>query len=263
MGKPVTLHSPRPPAHDPVATVTSWLVTRARDESAALVEAMERAGLKASPLPCIERHPVEWVPDLAAWAGRKTLFMVTSPFGARRLIECWPTLQGHGSVAALAPTTVRVLEGARIPVAITGSGGAAGLARAVAEREENAGAVIVWLTSAAGLTEPEQVQASERLRAIGELHRIVAYETRSPADLPARLDEWHGKRASAVFFSPSACRGFLAARGVTARGPVLERIACVGQSTLRAWSQLRPRGLPAAVYQSSEEAFISWAQSLR
>jgi len=243
--------------------VTTWLVTRARDESAALVEALQRAGLKASALPCIERHPIVWAPDLAAWAGRKTLFMVTSPFGARRLIDCWPMLEGHGIVAALAPTTVRVLEAAHIPVTISASGGAAGLARAVAEREESAGAVIVWLTSAAGLGEPEQIQASERLRAVGELHRIVAYETRSPDDLPARLDEWHGKRASAVFFSPSACRSFLAARGTAARGPVLERIACVGQSTLRSWSQARPRGLPAALYQASEEAFVNWARSLR
>ncbi len=130
--KPVTLHSPRPPSHDPVATVTPWLVTRARDESAALVEALVRAGLKASALPCIERRPIEWAPDLAAWAGRKTLFMVTSPFGARRLIDCWPTLEGHGIVAALAPTTVRVLEAAHIPVAISAPGGAAGLARAAA-----------------------------------------------------------------------------------------------------------------------------------
>jgi uroporphyrinogen-III synthase len=260
--KPVTLHIPPPRRRDPVATVTPWLVTRALDDSTALVEALERAGLQAAALPCVERRPVEWEPDLAAWAGRKTLFMVTSPYGARRLIDHWPKLAGHGTVAALAPTTVRVLEAARIPVAISGAGGAEGLARAVAEQQENAGAVIVWLTSAAGLTEPEQELAAGRLRVVGELHRIVAYETRSPEDLEARLEEWRGKRASAVFFSPSACRSFLAARGVTARGPVLERIACIGQSTLRTWSQLRSRGLPAAVYQASQEAFVNWAATL-
>jgi uroporphyrinogen-III synthase len=243
--------------------MTPWLVTRTLDEATPLVERLERAGLAAAALPCIERRSIEWVPDLAAWSGRTTIFMVTSPFGARRLIEYWPRLKDHGIVAALSPTTAQVVEKAGIPVAITGTGGANGLAEAVLASRQSRGAVIVWLTSAAGLVEPEQEQAATILRSTTELHRIVAYETRSPDALGAEMQRWHGKRASAVFFSPSACRNFLSARHATVAGPVLERIACVGQSTLRSWSQLRPRGLPGAIYQASEDAFVTWAAAQR
>ncbi|HZF16277.1 MAG TPA: uroporphyrinogen-III synthase [Steroidobacteraceae bacterium] len=243
--------------------MTPWLVTRAFDEATPLVERLERAGLAAAALPCIERRPIEWVPDLGAWAGRTTVFMVTSPFGARRLIDYWPKLKDHGLVAALSPTTAQVVESAGIPVSITGTGGASGLAEAVVTSRTTRGAVVIWLTSAAGLVEPEQEQAAAVLRSTTELQRIVAYETRSPDALAGELQRWHGKRASAVFFSPSACRNFLGTRHAIATGPVLERIVCVGQSTLRSWSQLRPRGMPAAVYQASEDAFVGWAAAQR
>jgi uroporphyrinogen-III synthase len=243
--------------------MTPWLITRAIEEATPLVERLQLLGLAAFALPCIERRAIAWVPDLAAWSGRETLFMVTSPFGARRLAEYWAQLKGHGRIAALAPSTAAVVERAGVVVDISATGGALGLARAVAHDVAGKGAIIVWLTSAAGLVEPEQEEAASVLRAVAELHRIVAYETRSPDELGDELKRWHGMRAAAVFFSPSACRNFLAARNASGTGPVLERIACVGQSTLRTWSQLRPRGLPAAVYNRDEESFVAWAAAAR
>jgi uroporphyrinogen-III synthase len=243
--------------------VNPWLITRALEEAAPLVERLERAGISAALLPCIERRAVEWLPDPGAWSGRRTIFMVTSPYGARRLIDCWPKLKGHGIVAALAPATAAPLASAGIAVEIHGTGGAVGLAKAIAALPESRGAVIVWLSSAAGLVEPEQEQAAAILRGVGDLQRIVAYETRTPHDLGLRLKRWHGKRASAVFFSPSACRNFLQACAASATGPLLEHIVCVGQSTLRSWSQLRPGGGPTAVYIADEDAFVSFATSQR
>lgn len=238
--------------------LTPWLITRAADEAQILVDRLRKAGIAAEPFPCIERRVVKWRPDPEAWRGRAAIFMVSSPFGARCLIAHWPQLEGHGRVAALAPTTARILESAGIPVAISASGGAEGLAQAVVEHKSAQDVLIVWLTSAAGLVEPEQERAAAVLRAVADVRRIVAYETRSPDDLGTRLQEWRGKRACAVFFSPSACRGFLAARAAGGHGPVLERVACIGQSTLRSWSELRPRGLPEAVYQGSEADFLEW-----
>ena len=252
-----------PQWQDYLIPMSAWLITRPMEEATALVERLQRLGIAASVLPCIERRPVEWTPDLKPWANRTIIFMVTSPFGARRLLDYGPQLQGRGKIAALAPSTAAVLEHSGLAVDVKGSGGALGLARAVAADPAAQGAVIVWLTSAAGLVEPEQEQAAAMLRAIAELHRIVAYETRTPDDLAERLKQWHGRRAAAVFFSPSACRSFLAARSASGTGPVLERIVCVGQSTLRSWSQLRPRGLPAAVYQRNEESFVTWAAPAR
>jgi uroporphyrinogen-III synthase len=240
-----------------------WLVTRAVEEATALVERLERVGVAATVLPCIERTAMEWTPDLEAWSGRDTIFMVTSPFGARRLLAYWPQLRGRGKIAALAPATAGVLERAGIAVEFAASGGVLALARALVDRSVTSAPVIVWLTSAAGLVEPEQQEAALILRDVAELHRIVAYETRSPQELGEQLKRWHGVRAAAVFFSPSACRNFLAARTATGTGPMLERIACVGQSTLRAWSQLRPRGLPGAVYQVDEESFVGWVTAPR
>ena len=240
-----------------------WLITRAIEEAAPLVERLERVGIAAAAFPCIERVPIEWTPDVTNLSGRPTIFMVTSPFGARRLVWYWPLLHGLGKIAAMAPATAAVLEQAGIPVEISVTGGALALARAVATHADGSGPVIVWLTSAAGLVEPEQEEAASLLRGVGELHRIVAYETRPPQDLGEQLKRWHGLRASAVFFSPSACRNFIAARSASGTGPVLERIACIGQSTLRAWSQLRPRGMPAAVYQADDEAFVRWAAAPR
>jgi uroporphyrinogen-III synthase len=239
--------------------MSPWLITRATEEATPLVERLQLLGLAAFALPCIERRAIAWVPDVASWSTRETLFMVSSPFGARRLAAYWPQLEGHGKVAALAPSTAAVMERAGIDVEISAPGGALGLAQAVARRVAGKGAVIVWLTSAAGLVEPEQQEAASVLTGVAELHRIVAYETRSPDGLGDELKRWHGVRAAAVFFSPSACRNYLAARNASGTGPVLERIACIGQSTLRSWTQLRPRGLPAAVYQRDEEAFVAWA----
>jgi uroporphyrinogen-III synthase len=243
--------------------VNPWLVTRALEEATPLVERLERAGVSAAALPCIERRAIEWAPDPRVWSGRRTIFMVTSPYGARRLVDCWAEIKGHGAVAALTPATSAPLMNAGIAVDIHGTGGAVGLARAIAALPESKGAVIVWLSSAAGLVEPEQEQAAAILRGIGDLQRIVAYETRSPPGLGEQLKSWNGRRASAVFFSPSACRNFLQARAGSGMGPVLERIACVGQSTLRAWTQSRPRGWPAAVYEANEEAFLTFATAQR
>ena len=239
--------------------MTPWLITRAVEEATTLVERLDRLGIAAAALPCIERAAIGWTPDLDGWAGRQVIFMVTSPFGARRLLAYWTQLRGLGKIAALAPSTSGVLERANLTVDIAASGGSLALAQAVAARPEAQGAVVVWLTSAAGLVEPEQEEAARVLRGVGELQRIVAYETRSPDGLGEQLRLWHGKRVGAVFFSPSACRSFVAARNASGTGPLLERIVCVGQSTLRSWSQLRPRGLPAAVYQADEEAFVAWA----
>jgi uroporphyrinogen-III synthase len=258
-----TLHGRGSRRNDPLPIVNPWLVTRALEEATPLVERLERMGVSAAALPCIERRAIAWTPDPSVWAGRRTIFMVTSPYGARRLVDCWPQIKGHGVVAALTPATAAPLNSAGIAVEIHGTGGAVGLAKAIAALPESKGAVIVWLSSAAGLVEPEQEQAAGLLRGIGDLQRIVVYETRSPPDLSEQLSNWHGKRASAVFFSPSACRNFLQARAASGTGPVLERIACVGQSTLRSWTQLRPRGWPAAVYNADEEAFVAFATSQR
>lgn len=251
--------------------MTPWLITRALQEATALVERLDRLGIGAAPLPCIERVPIEWMPDLTGWAGRQTIFMVTSPFGAQRLLAYWMQLRGRGTIAALTPATSAVLERANLTVDVAATGGSLALAKAVAQhltgdkhdRPHAQGPVIVWLTSAAGLVEPEQEAAARVLRDVAELHRIVAYETRSPDGLGEQLRLWHGKRVGVVFFSPSACRSFVAARNASGTGPLLERIVCVGQSTLRAWSQLRSRGLPAAIYQADEEAFVAWAAAGR
>jgi len=240
-----------------------WLITRAVEEAAPLVERLERIGIPAAAFPCIERRPIEWIPDLETGSRRAAIFMVTSPFGARCLMAHWPQIQGRGKVAAMAPSTASVLEQAGIPVEISATGGALALARAVAGETQASNPVIFWLTSAAGLAEPEQEHAAALLANVGELHRIIAYETRAPQELGEQMMRWRGRRASAVFFSPSACKHFLAARGASGQGPLLERIVCIGQSTLRAWSELRPRDLPSPIYQTNEEAFVAWVTALR
>jgi uroporphyrinogen-III synthase len=237
--------------------MSPWLITRASEESAPLVERLGRLGVPAAALPCIERREIEWTADLDAGSHRMTIFMVTSPFGARCLVAHWPQLRGRGRVAALAPSTAQVLERARIATDISARGGALALARAVAGQVASARPLILWLTSAAGAGEPEQEEAAAVLANAGELHRIIAYETRAPQDLPRQLMRWQGRRASAVFFSPSACRNFLAARAAAGDGPVLEHIVCIGRSTLRAWSELGAHDLPPPVYQANEGTFVT------
>jgi hypothetical protein len=123
-------------------------------------------------------------------------------------------------------------------------GGARQLAEEMAARlcTQNPRSELVWLSSDAGAAREEQAEALHKLRPLTTVHRVLAYSTATAPSLGQQMAQWHGRRAGMLFCSPSACDAFLETRRALQKGPLLEKVACVGASTLRAWENNKEAG---------------------
>lgn len=218
------------------AVSRTWVITRAQPDADADASALRAAGFEAVAVPCIERVALPW----PAWppTGRPRVVFVTSPFAGRQLVQAWPL---DATVAALAPITSAKLREAGVPVAIEAEGGVVALARAL---EARGGPVdVLYPTSDVGLQQEEQAEALKILSTFAQVTRAAVYATRRPDGLQLP------KGARYVFMSPSAVENALAGGDLSA-----EAVACIGQSTVRAFRALAAQ--PAPTQHSSFPAFL-------
>jgi uroporphyrinogen-III synthase len=205
-----------------------WVLTRTVEEGRALADE-----LGALLIPCIERVALPW----PAWPSGALVF-VTSKAVAQQLIS--QARPQNLRIAAVAPATKALLEGAGVHVDISAPGGALALAEAV----KRAGPTDVFYpTSDAGVDQPEQAAAMKVLESNGRVHRHVVYEVRAPQGLAGALRA--AGEAAFIFYSPSAVAH------VAAAGVVPLKAVCVGASTARAASE--QHGWPEPVLVSGED----------
>jgi len=206
----------------------NWVLTRTADEGRALAQQ-----LGCLLIPCIERVERPWPP----WPEGALVFVTARAVAQRLISEQRPQ---NLRVAAVAPVTRSVLEGAGVPVEISATGGALALAEAV----KRAGPTDVFYpTSDAGVDQPEQAAAMKVLESNGRVHRFVVYEVRAPQGLAEQLRA--AGDAGYIFYSPSAVAH------VAAAGVVPLKAVCVGASTARAARE--QHGWPEPLVVSGED----------
>ncbi len=207
--------------------MTPWAITRAAADAAEQCEALQKAGVSAFALPCVERvlRPVaEWRPDGYG------VVLLTSAAAVSAVRSTLSTFSG--ALAALSPHTSAALRASGLSPTLEAEGGAVALAQAVVAHVKQLGvpAPAFWYpTSDVGHRAEEQTAAVALLELLGPVTRQVVYETRAPeglAEAVSRLPQ----RFHLFFASPSAVEHFLAARAP--RAP--ERVACWGHSTFLA-----------------------------
>lgn len=197
-----------------------WVITRAQPDADADAKALRDAGFDAIAVPCIERVPLPW-PDWPQAHEERVIF-VTSPFAAMQLIAAWPQ---PARVAAMAPITTARLRASGVPVAVEAEGGAVALAeklRALKVRLD-----VLYPTSDAGMRQEEQDEALTILQSFATVTRAAVYATKAPAGLTVPKGEAY------VFMSPSAVEN-------AGRDLRPQRVACIGQSTVRRFQELNP-----------------------
>jgi len=226
---------------------TTWLLTREAEDAVAEAEVLTRHGLKWASVPCIECVTRPW-PTWPHREGTPVLFL-TSRRAAAALPhgQEWRRSGPKALIASTAPGTKEWLEAHGHHVDVSATGGAEGLARALALEWQARGQPewhLRYPTSDAGLQAPEQANAVAILKTLGPVDRAVVYETKPPAGLEERLEPHLSRPYGLSFSSPSAVKAFFAAvrRGV--RAP--ERVVCFGGSTARTWDVGRPEGWPPA-----------------
>lgn len=204
-----------------------WAITRADADARRVTEALRAAGVDAFALPCIERAllPVpRWRPE-----GHRVV-VLTSPSAVDAVAAVLPSVRPD-ELAAIAPTTSRLLRERGGRPTVEGFGGVVALARAIEQRLAHRGVsdpVFWYPTSDAGAASAEQQEAVRRLSALGPVTRSIVYQTRAPPALESQLKALPA-RFGAFFASPSAVSNFFAAQP---RSP--ERVVCCGESTLTA-----------------------------
>jgi len=213
------------------------LVTRPTDESAALVEELERRGARAIVAPSIEIVPTRSavltraLKDLAA--GRFTWITITSRASVEMLasrlepgnVRARVAAIGEGSAAAFSAWAGREVD--LQPSVFT----TVGLARAF---PKGIGRVLCARADIA----PEGLE--DALAAKGwSPERVDAYRTRMPRSLPpeARAALADGQVDAVTFTSASTVRGFVGALGAVRGTP---KVVCIGPVTAK---EARAHGL--------------------
>lgn len=208
-----------------LASVLTWAITRARDESKALVEQLSARGLRAVALPCIERT----LRSLASWRPSGHRVVLLTSVAAVEAVK--PVLEASlpADLAALAPSTVAALRPYR--ATIESSEGVVALAREILESLRSRGieqASVWYPTSSAGLDAAEQ---NEAIALLGNVHRVVAYDVVAPVGLADQLRALTPLDLGLFFSSPSAVRHFVDASMGLALS--VKEVACWGESTRR------------------------------
>ncbi|MDP1826982.1 MAG: uroporphyrinogen-III synthase [Archangium sp.] len=253
---------------------TTWLITREADDARSERDAFLSRGERAVIVPCVETKLLEWPwsegespsPCEAGGGqvgGTPALEVSPSPqpsprsrrereltfFTSRRAVASWSKTHAPlNEVAALSPATSTALEAEHITPTITAEGGVVSLAEAVLAWWTARGTprtLIRYPTSDAGLRSPEQTEALNLLRRVGEVDRRVVYVVAPPPNLRAALEQSTQGAWAISFASPSAVQHFFASGAAIARAP--SRVACLGAATERAWNTARREGWPQAV----------------
>jgi len=203
------------------------LVTRPEGQAAELCDALERAGIRAIPLPLISIEPDEYAGDHIAWQLLDSYdwILFTSSNG---VAHAWPhapdALRRHPNIAVVGPATAN---------AVTTRGGTVRVVAPIHIAESLADSIghvaglrVLWLRG----SEARDVLGSV-LRARGALmDEIVVYHTQ-PAALPADAAQRVQSADVLSLASPSAARRFVecfgtaAARQVVCIGPVTAAVA--------------------------------------
>jgi DNA-binding transcriptional regulator YiaG len=161
-------------------------------------------------------------------------------------------------VVALAPKTSAWLKAKGVPVAMEVPGGAKQLTECMVEAlsAQNPRDELVWLSSDAGAAREEQAAAMQKLTTLTKVHRVLAYSTVTAPSLGQQMAKWHGKKACLLFCSPSACDAFFEVRAATQKSPVVAGVACVGESTVRAWEKGKNAAEPSPSLWTHVDAFV-------
>lgn len=207
-----------------------WILTREPADNTPLVEALRAQGADSLSLPCIQR-------SLRAWpAVRADVVMVTSRTAARLVPEGM-------AVAALADSTAPELTARGIIPVLTATGGAVGLAQAVAHAFPLQH--VLYVHSAQAVERDEHTRALTIVRAACRLTTHVLYEVQLPASTAAQWRELQLTDYALFFASPSAVDHFLTLWQQHSQ-PAPSRVACMGESTLARWNAFKPAAAPAA-----------------
>jgi uroporphyrinogen-III synthase len=212
----------------------SVVVTRAAEQASGLVAALHAAGATVIEVPVIAivapadggAAVARAVRDAASY----DWLVVTSPNGARRLLEAFAGHAVETPVAVIGPGTADALRAGGVePALVPGRAIAEGLlaafprgpGRVLVAQAEQARPVLVAGLRAAGWT----------------VDAVVAYRTVPAPPSPELLDS--ARAADAITFtSASTVRNYLAAAGTAAVPP---RVVCIGPETAGA---ARRAGLP-------------------
>lgn len=225
--------------------VLTWAITRAVDESRAVVEQLIARGVNAVSLPCIERSSRDvapWRPD----GHRVVLLTSVAAVESVRPVLC---ASAPCDVGVLAPKTreaflMRFVTQEANPspfcaeALIDSSGGIVALAQRVLESLRTRGIVRAsfWYpTSSEGLHTEQQRNAFGLLSPLGRVDRVIAYRLSEPPGLVDQLRR-APTRLGVVFTSPSAVKHFVSAARQLETAPRVTLAACWGESTLRAAS---------------------------
>lgn len=220
---------------------TTWLLTREADDARVDREVLDARGVPVVEVPCVE---TAW----RAWPWSSPALDVTF-FTSRRAVEAWvragrPPLH---EVVAVSPSTSGALRALDVVPVLEVEGGVVALAEHLAARWDVLGrppTQVRYPTSSAGPGSAEQERALQVLAQLGEVDRRVVYDVRAPPGLEAALEAATQFSWSATFASPSAVSHFFAALDAP-RPP--HHVVCLGQSTARAWNELRPPAWPVAI----------------
>jgi uroporphyrinogen-III synthase len=123
-------------------------------------------------------------------------------------------------------------------------------------RAQNPRDELVWLSSDAGAARKEQAHAMQKLTALTQVHRLLAYTTVVAPSLAKHMAQWHGKPSCLLFCSPSACDAFFEVRRATHKSPLVAEVACVGESTVRAWEAGKEAKEPSPSVWTHVDAFV-------
>lgn len=213
-----------------------WIITRPLDEALRDVGALSARGVVALALPVLERVALPWR------SPRPDLVILSSASVIGAVVEAARGWDPAPAFAAMAPETAARARAAGLQVQVESSGGAVALAEAALGALERLGSprTALYPTSRAGLSSPEQEEATRLLRARLEVWRVAVVDLVRPLDLDQRLAE-APERARWLLASPSAVHALTQAP----RLPPAARVLCHGRSTLAAFAGRAPVGWPA------------------
>lgn len=222
------------------------LVTRRREQAAAMCAALEARGARAIAVPTIAVEPVTAPATREALAALHRYDWIV--FTSANAVECfWAGLAAAGGRAL--PVSVRIAAVGPATAAALADRGAQVAAMPDTYRGDQIAAALGPLAGRRVLL-PQSAIAREgtgaALRQAGaQVDEVVVYRTVSAASTPGMLETLDTPIDAVTFTSPSTVRGFLEAGGAAAQR-VLQRaaIACIGPATAEA---ILVRGLSVAV----------------
>jgi uroporphyrinogen III methyltransferase/synthase len=222
------------------------LVTRRREQAAAMCAALEARGARAIAMPAIAVEPVSEPATRAALAALDRYDWIV--FTSVNAVECfWDCLAAAGG--PVIPASVRIAAVGPATAAAVADRGAQVAAMPDTYRGDRIAEALGPLAGRRVLL-PQSAIAREgtgaAMREAGaHVDEVVVYRTVSAPWTPGMLEMLDTPIDAVTFTSPSTVRGFLEAGGAAAQR-VLQRaaIACIGPTTADA---ILARGLPVAV----------------